>query len=80
MSVQYLFLMDVIYMLLKTLSARLFIALPMIIIWVFRMTKREHPCFLHLEYSTPSLIIMGIAYNIMYYFCMSGRDVLTHIF
>ena len=51
--------MGVINMLLKILAYRLDIAVPVIIIRVFNITNREHPCCLHLAYSTPALLMEG---------------------
>ena len=62
---QYLVLMGVINMLLKTVSAGLSIAVPVLIIQVFHMTKRAHTCCLRLLYSAPAFLIIVISYTIM---------------
>ena len=51
--------MGVIYILLKILSSRLGIAVPVLIIWVFHMEKRSHPHCLHLEDPAPELLMKG---------------------
>ena len=62
--VQYLVLMGVIYMLLKTLSGKLGITVPLIIFRVFRMTNREHPCCLCLADSVPAFLMVYSASTI----------------
>ena len=57
--------MGVINMLLETLSVGLGIAVPVIIIRVFHMTKIAHQLCLHLEYSTPDLVMVVIASTII---------------
>ena len=70
-SVKYFFLIGVINILLKTLSDRIDIAVPVIIILVSSMTNRQHPCCLHLEYSTPALLMVGSASTILWYYFIS---------
>ena len=64
-AAQYLVLMGVINILLKTLYDGLGIAVPVLFIWVFHMTKRAHSCCLHLADFTPSLIMVGSASTIL---------------
>ena len=61
-KVQYLVLMGVIYMLLKTFSDRLGIKVSVITLRIFHTTNISHTYFLHLEYSAHAFIILGSAY------------------
>ena len=57
--------MSAIYMLLKILSAGIGISVPVLILRVFHMKNIAHTCGLHLEGSSPSLLMDGSAYTIM---------------
>ena len=65
MAAKYLFLMVAINILIKKLSAGPGIGLPVLIIWVFHVAKRENPCCINLEDSVPDLITEGSESNIM---------------
>ena len=56
--------MGIIYIMLKTFSAGLGIAIPVIIFWVLHMTKISHLCWIYLADSTPAFLIISSAYNI----------------
>ena len=65
MAVQYLFLMGAINMPLIFFFSRLVIAVPVIIIGVFHITKIAHICCIILEDSAPALIIIVISSTII---------------
>ena len=80
MVVPYLVLIGVINIMLKTISAVLVIAVPVLIIWFFRMTKRSHLYFLHLTDYALALIMVGSEssfYSLI--FCIFGRDMLLDV-
>ena len=60
LTVKYLVIIGVICITQKKLSARLGIAVPVIIFWVFHITKRAHICCSHLVYYAPALLTVGI--------------------
>ena len=57
--------MGTITMLMKTFSSGLGISVTVLIIGVFRMTNRAHPCCLYLEEDAPALIMIGSASTIL---------------
>ena len=61
----HLFVMYLIYMILKTFSAGLVIEVSALIIRVFNREKIENPCCINLEDSVPDLITEGSESNIM---------------
>ena len=65
MSVQYLFLMVVIYMLLRTFSDRLGISVPGLIFRIFDMKKRAHLLCLNFRDSIPAVIMVGSTFTIV---------------
>ena len=65
MAAKYLFLMVAINIPIKKLSAGPGIGLPVLIIWVFHVAKRENPCCINLEDCTPALIMVGSEYTII---------------
>ena len=78
--VQYLILMGVIYMLLKTFSAGLVSAVLVLIVQFFHMTNIAYPVCFHLSYYSLAFIMVNSTYIIIessfFYF---ERDVLMHI-
>ena len=62
---QYLVLMGVIHMLLKRFSTGIGIVFPVLIFRVFGMTNRAPICCIHLIYSVPALLMVGIEYTIL---------------
>ena len=62
---QYFFLMGFIYLMKKTVYYVLGIKVTVLILRVFHMTKRAHPCCLHLEDSEPTFLMVGSEYTIL---------------
>ena len=50
------------------LHSRLVIKVPVLILWVFRMTNRAHTCCCNLEYSALALLMIGNLSTILYYY------------